>query len=223
MNLFIHGIDREHSVGQLLPLTTSMPPSGPTTLSPSSLQRTAPREKTAGAPRRYPTRTPPHGKQPQEPLAVRNANTCGSCTLPFASGRGSTAGSLWQPVSFPMARLHGWKSERRWLENNYVDCIVQLSGQLFANTPDSCALWFLSKNRAGQGGVRKRIGEILFIDGRKLGNLIPGPVSRSSFLPRKWSGSPLFTRNIDVPAFPAEVPGFCGVASLNISESISTH
>jgi type I restriction enzyme M protein len=28
-----------------------------------------------------------------------------------------------------------------------VDCIVQLTGQLFANTQIPCALWFLSKNR----------------------------------------------------------------------------
>jgi type I restriction enzyme M protein len=59
-------------------------------------------------------------------------------------------------------------------ENYCVDCIVQLSGQLFANTQIPCALWFLSRNRNGQGNFRKRTGEILFIDARKLGILIPG-------------------------------------------------
>jgi type I restriction enzyme M protein len=60
------------------------------------------------------------------------------------------------------------------VENDFVDCIVQLSGRLFANTQIPCALWFLSRNRIGTGGFRKRNGEILFIDGRKLGALIPG-------------------------------------------------
>ena len=60
------------------------------------------------------------------------------------------------------------------VEQDYVDCIVQLPGQLFANTQIPCALWFLSKSRDGTGGFRKRSGEILFIDARKLGSLIPG-------------------------------------------------
>ena len=55
-----------------------------------------------------------------------------------------------------------------------MDCVVQLSGQLFANTQIPCALWFLSKGRSGHSGERKRDDEVLFIDGRKLGTLIPG-------------------------------------------------
>ncbi len=35
------------------------------------------------------------------------------------------------------------------VEHDYVDCIVQLTGQLFANTQIPCSLWFLSKNRKG--------------------------------------------------------------------------
>ena len=60
------------------------------------------------------------------------------------------------------------------VEHDYVDCMVQLTGQLFANTQIPCSLWFLSKNRKGGNRYRKRTGEVLFIDGRKLGTLIPG-------------------------------------------------
>ena len=60
------------------------------------------------------------------------------------------------------------------VEHDYVDCMVQLTGQLFANTQIPCSLWFLSKNRGGGDGFRKRQGEILFIDGRKLGHADPG-------------------------------------------------
>src|SRR5206468_10922319 len=49
-----------------------------------------------------------------------------------------------------------------------------LSGQLFANTQIPCCLWFLSKSRRGGNGLRPRMGEILFIDARKLGALLPG-------------------------------------------------
>ena len=60
------------------------------------------------------------------------------------------------------------------VEHDYVDCMVQLTGQLFANAQIPCSLWFLSKNRKGGNRYRKRTGEVLFIDGRKLGTLIPG-------------------------------------------------
>ena len=65
-----------------------------------------------------------------------------------------------------MARLDVRKA---LVEQDYVDCIVQLTGQLFANTQIPCCLWFLSKNRDGSHGYRERKGEVLFIDGRKLG------------------------------------------------------
>jgi type I restriction enzyme M protein len=60
------------------------------------------------------------------------------------------------------------------VESGYVDCVITLTGQLFANTQIPCALGFLSKNRGGGHRYRARKDEILFIDGRKLGTLIPG-------------------------------------------------
>jgi type I restriction enzyme M protein len=59
---------------------------------------------------------------------------------------------------------------RRLVEADLVDCIVSMPGQLFFNTPIPVSLWFISKNRHGNGH-RKRIGEVLFIDARKFGSM----------------------------------------------------
>lgn len=59
---------------------------------------------------------------------------------------------------------------RRLVEADLVDCIVALPDKLFFNTPISVSLWFVAKNRHGNGH-RKREGEVLFIDARKLGRM----------------------------------------------------
>ena len=56
-----------------------------------------------------------------------------------------------------------------------VECMVALPDQLFANTPIPACLWFFSKNKGrGKRGGNDRCKEVLFIDARKLGSLIPG-------------------------------------------------
>jgi type I restriction enzyme M protein len=51
------------------------------------------------------------------------------------------------------------------IENDLLDCIVNLPTKLFLNTQIPACLWFLSKNK------KKRKGQILFIDARNLGFL----------------------------------------------------
>ncbi|MBX9580560.1 MAG: SAM-dependent methyltransferase [Gemmataceae bacterium] len=83
----------------------------------------------------------------------------------------------------------------------------------FANTQIPCCLWFLAKNRGGTGGFRKRAGEALFLDGRKLGALIPGSRTQrelSAAEVEKLAGAYRQFRRAGVPA---EEPGFCRVAS----------
>jgi len=65
------------------------------------------------------------------------------------------------------------------IENNLIDCIVNLPAKLFLNTQIPASLWFLSRNRnhpAIKGTPPKerndRSNEILFIDARNLGHLI---------------------------------------------------
>ncbi|PBC38607.1 N-6 DNA methylase [Rhodococcus sp. ACS1] len=59
---------------------------------------------------------------------------------------------------------------RKLVEDDLVDCIVAMPDRLFFNTGIPVSLWFVSKNRHGNGH-RKRAGEVLFIDARKLGTM----------------------------------------------------
>jgi type I restriction enzyme M protein len=54
-----------------------------------------------------------------------------------------------------------------------VDCIVQMPDKLFLTTGIPACIFILSKNRDGKDGVhRERKNEILFIDARKLGQMV---------------------------------------------------
>lgn len=57
------------------------------------------------------------------------------------------------------------------VEAGLVDCIVAMPSKLFFNTPIPVCLWFVSKDRQGNGH-RKRDDEVLFIDARGLGTLL---------------------------------------------------
>jgi type I restriction enzyme M protein len=59
---------------------------------------------------------------------------------------------------------------RRLVEADLVDCIVAMPDKLFFNTGIPVSLWFISKDRHG-GEHRRRTGEVLFIDARKLGSM----------------------------------------------------
>ncbi len=58
------------------------------------------------------------------------------------------------------------------IEADLVDCMVALPGQLFYSTQIPVCLWFLTRNKASHRGSRDHHGETLFIDARKLGNLV---------------------------------------------------
>ena len=56
------------------------------------------------------------------------------------------------------------------IEEDLVECIVTLPGQLFYSTQIPVCLWFITKNKK-KNGKRERSGEILFIDARNLGHM----------------------------------------------------
>jgi type I restriction enzyme M protein len=75
------------------------------------------------------------------------------------------------------------------IEDDLVDCMVALPGQLFYSTQIPVCLWFLARDKTpssvarhlpqnpqnfggGQGGGRDRRGQTLFIDARKLGYMV---------------------------------------------------
>lgn len=55
------------------------------------------------------------------------------------------------------------------IENDLVDCMVALPGQLFYSTQIPVCLWFLTRKKKDERGDRR--GKALFIDARKLGTL----------------------------------------------------
>lgn len=55
------------------------------------------------------------------------------------------------------------------VDDDVVDCMVALPGQLFYSTPIPACLWFLSRDKKKW---RDRSGEVLFIDARKMGFLV---------------------------------------------------
>ena len=60
------------------------------------------------------------------------------------------------------------------VQNDLIECIVALPGQLFTNTQIPACIWFLTKNKKGnspqtKGGKEDRCGKTLFIDARSLG------------------------------------------------------
>jgi type I restriction enzyme M protein len=59
---------------------------------------------------------------------------------------------------------------RNLVEADLVDCVVAMPDRLFFNTGIPVSLWFVSKDRHGNGH-RKRQGEVLFIDARRLGRM----------------------------------------------------
>ena len=96
------------------------------------------------------------------------------------------------------------------VEDDLVDCIVALPGQLFYSTGIPCCLWFLSKNKAG-GNCRDRRGETLFINASEMGfledrthrTLTKEEVDRITTTYHRWRG----TLVNDVVY--ADEPGFC--------------
>ena len=59
---------------------------------------------------------------------------------------------------------------RAFLDDDVIECIIDLPGQLFFNTQSPCTLWFFNKDKSKW--KKKRDNQVLFIDARKLGTAI---------------------------------------------------
>lgn len=60
---------------------------------------------------------------------------------------------------------------KQLIEQDLVEAIITLPGQLFYSTQIPVCVWVLTKNKAARG-QRDRKGEILFLDARKLGVMV---------------------------------------------------
>lgn len=149
------------------------------------------------------------------PLSPRNANTMWIMHFLYHLKEGGTAGFVMATGELSNSETARLAVRKALVENDYMDCIVQLSGQLFANTQIPCSLWFLSRNRDGAKGFRKRKGEILFIDARKLGALIPGSRKQKQLAEEELERIASVYRVFKREGRPDEIPGFCKVATLD--------
>ena len=113
---------------------------------------------------------------------------------------------------------------RKMVEDDLVECIVALPGQLFYTTQIPVSLWFLNRNKrngSGRGNWRDRRGEVLFIDARKLGALVDRThreltdeeIARVAGAYHAWRGEPGAGEYQDVP-------GFCASAKI---EQVAQH
>ncbi|MEJ2407625.1 MAG: N-6 DNA methylase [Candidatus Thiodiazotropha sp.] len=124
---------------------------------------------------------------------------------------------------------------RALIENDLVECMVALPGQLFTNTQIPACIWFLSKNkkaRISSGGrpLRDRSGEVLFIDARNLGymkdrvlrDFSADDLARVADTFHAWqTAEPERGQTNEGALAPyADVPGFC--ASVNL-DGIAKH
>jgi len=111
---------------------------------------------------------------------------------------------------------------QKLIEENLVDCMVALPGQLFYSTQIPACLWFLARDRKNHK-FRDRHDEVLFIDARKLGfmadrthrDLTPADIARIAGMYHLWRGEK------EVPpeavgglAAYEDIPGFCKAARL---------
>jgi len=103
---------------------------------------------------------------------------------------------------------------KKIVDGDLVDCMVALPGQLFYNTQIPACLWFLTRNK-NSDKYRKRTGETLFIDTRKMGVLIDRvhrelteeEVNRIAETYHNWRGSGQGEYE--------DVAGFCKSATLD--------
>ena len=128
-----------------------------------------------------------------------------------------------------MSSMSGGEGEirRAMIEGDAVDAMVALPGQLFYGTQIPACLWILAKDKsngvAKDATLRDRRGEVLFIDGRKMGALVPGSRKQKELSPDEiaqiarayhaWRGEP------DAGAY-KDVAGFCKSAT---TEEIAKH
>ncbi|MEU6411301.1 class I SAM-dependent DNA methyltransferase [Microbispora sp. NPDC046933] len=113
------------------------------------------------------------------------------------------------------------------VEADLVACMIALPSQLFRTTQIPACLWFLAKDKTPQGGKRltDRRGEILFIDARRMGEMVdrtervltPADIAEIASAYHAWRGT---ASARDAGLTYEDKPGFCFSADL---ETVRSH
>ncbi len=214
MNLFIHGIDGDIRLGDTYFNDRHAAVKADFVLANPPFNDGAKGEKGWGADR-LPDKDPRRVLGEPMPLSPRNANTMWMLHFLHHLKDGGTAGFVMATGELSTSEVARLAVRQKILELDLVDCVVQLPKQLFANTQIPCALWFLSKGRRGVPGHRSRLGEILFIDARNLGALLPGSRKQRQLAEDDIERVAATYREFRRTAKPADVLGFCRVATID--------
>ncbi|KKW68755.1 restriction endonuclease HindVIIP subunit M [Lampropedia cohaerens] len=106
---------------------------------------------------------------------------------------------------------------KRLIEDDYVECMVALPGQLFTNTQIPACIWFLTRDKQNGFALdkkkRDRRGEFLFIDARQMGymkdrvlrDFTPDDIRKIAETFHAWQQGEGYE----------DVPGFCHSAKLD--------
>ncbi|NLB76485.1 MAG: SAM-dependent DNA methyltransferase, partial [Crenarchaeota archaeon] len=104
------------------------------------------------------------------------------------------------------------------VEADLVDCMVALPSQLFYNTMIPACLWFITRDKQNNK-FRDRREETLFIDARKLGNMIDrrhreltnGDIKKIADTYHSWRGEPINGQKVEYQ----DIAGFCKAVKLD--------
>jgi len=157
--------------------------------------------------------TDDEGHKRPMPLSKRNANTMWILHFLNHLAPGGTAGFVMATGELSNSETARLEVRKALVDLDFVDCVVQLTSKLFAQVQVPCILWLLSRNKDGSAGYRKRTGEILFIDARKLGSLFPGSRKQKFLSDKEIDNIASVYREFKNNRRPKEVAGFCSVAS----------
>ena len=121
---------------------------------------------------------------------------------------GGVAGFVLANGSMSSTQRGEGEIRERLVEEDLVDCMVALPGQLFYSTQIPACLWFVARDRHN-GRFRDRRGKVLFIDARAMGRmtdrthreLTAEDIARIADTYHAWRGEEGAGSYIDVPGF----------------------
>lgn len=157
---------------------------------------------------------------------ANNANFAWVQHMIYHLAPGGVAGFVLANGSMSSNQSNEGQIRRAILEDDLVDCMVALPGQLFYSTQIPACLWFLRRGKSEQ-----RRGQVLFIDARQMGRMVDRThreltdeeIRKIADTYHTWRGEPcrggFGTGGFTTRPY-EDIPGFCKSATL---EEIRKH